>query len=79
VAAGASSHGRRPIFFLSTLRACSTLLSRTRTWMAFRLFWLYAFVRPESEQYCSQPRLYALNQCSETVTSLANCIGTIRK
>jgi len=37
------------------------------------------FVRPESEQYCSQPRLYALNQCSEPVASLANCIGRMRK
>ena len=45
-------------------------LKTERIGMAFRLFWLYAFVRPESEQCCSQSRSYALNQCSEPVMSL---------
>ena len=35
-------------------------LTTKRFGMPFRLFSLYAFARPESEQYRSHPRLYAL-------------------
>jgi hypothetical protein len=38
-------------------------LKTERFGMAYRLLFAYAFVRPESEQYCSHPRLY----CSEPV------------
>jgi len=43
--------------------------------MAYRLFRLDAFVRPESEQYCSHPRLY----CSEPVEKRANLQSSPRQ
>ena len=45
-------------------------LKTERFGTAFRLFLPLRFCPSGIEQYCSQPRLYAVNRCSEPVTSL---------